>query len=109
MFLIIHNLFTKNIHCFQEPFQKDFYVPHKNTKSRTQEDIEKYREVKDIIVQGDNVPQPNFSFDESSFPDYVMQVLLNQGFNDPTAIQAQGWPVVLSGRDLVGKRWLYYY
>lgn len=33
-----------------------------------------------------------------------MEVLLSQGFNDPTAIQAQGWPVVLSGRDLVGKQ-----
>lgn len=31
-----------------------------------------------------------------------MQVLMSQGFDDPTAIQAQGWPVVLSGRDLVG-------
>ncbi|CAH1124895.1 unnamed protein product [Ceutorhynchus assimilis] len=85
-----------------EPFKKDFYVPHKNTTTRSEEDIDKYREVKDIIVQGANVPQPNFNFEESSFPDYIMQVLMGQGFNDPTSIQAQGWPVVLSGRDLVG-------
>jgi len=84
------------------PFKKDFYVPHANAKNRTDEDIEKYREVKDIIVQGDNVPYPNFNFEESSFPDYIMQVLMGQGFDDPTAIQAQGWPIVLSGRDLVG-------
>ena len=25
-----------------------------------------------------------------------------QGFNEPTAIQAQGWPIALSGRDMVG-------
>jgi ATP-dependent RNA helicase DDX5/DBP2 len=25
-----------------------------------------------------------------------------QGFNDPTSIQAQGWPIALSGRDMVG-------
>lgn len=84
------------------PFRKNFYVPHKNAEGRTDDDISKYREIKDIIVKGDNVPHPNFNFDESSFPDYIMQVLLNQGFADPTAIQAQGWPVVLSGRDLVG-------
>lgn len=84
------------------PFKKNFYVPHNNTKTRTDDDISQYREIKDIIVQGDNVPQPNFGFDESNFPDYIMQVLLSQGFADPTAIQAQGWPVVLSGRDLVG-------
>ncbi|XP_066256081.1 uncharacterized protein [Euwallacea similis] len=84
------------------PFKKDFYVPHANTKNRTPEEIEKYRESKDIIVRGKDVPQPNFNFEESSFPDYIMNVLMSQGFDDPTAIQAQGWPVVLSGRDLVG-------
>lgn len=25
-----------------------------------------------------------------------------QGFEDPTAIQAQGWPIAMSGRDMVG-------
>jgi superfamily II DNA/RNA helicase len=25
-----------------------------------------------------------------------------QGFAEPTAIQAQGWPIALSGRDMVG-------
>lgn len=25
-----------------------------------------------------------------------------QGFSKPTAIQSQGWPIALSGRDLVG-------
>lgn len=24
------------------------------------------------------------------------------GFKEPTAIQAQGWPIALSGRDMVG-------
>lgn len=85
-----------------EPFKKDFYVPHESTQSRTQQDVDNYREVKDIIVQGKDVPHPNFCFEESSFPDYIMEILMNQGFNDPTAIQSQGWPVVLSGRDLVG-------
>ncbi|XP_019770650.1 DEAD-box ATP-dependent RNA helicase 20 isoform X1 [Dendroctonus ponderosae] len=85
-----------------EPFKKDFYVPHQNTQSRTPEDIEKYREMKDIIVRGENVPQPNVNFEETNFPEYILQVLMSQGFEDPTAIQAQGWPVVLSGRDLVG-------
>lgn len=25
-----------------------------------------------------------------------------QGFTEPTVIQAQGWPIALSGRDMVG-------
>lgn len=85
-----------------KPFRKDFYEPHVNTKNRAQHEIDSYRELNDIIVRGNDVPYPNFCFEEGNFPEYVMQVLLKQGFNEPTAIQSQGWPVVLSGRDLVG-------
>lgn len=31
-----------------------------------------------------------------------MDVLLQQNFKEPTAIQAQGFPLALSGRDMVG-------
>uniref|UniRef100_H3B5A9 Probable ATP-dependent RNA helicase DDX5 n=2 Tax=Latimeria chalumnae TaxID=7897 RepID=H3B5A9_LATCH len=31
-----------------------------------------------------------------------MDVIVRQNFTEPTAIQAQGWPVALSGKDLVG-------
>uniref|UniRef100_A0AAQ5Y799 RNA helicase n=1 Tax=Amphiprion ocellaris TaxID=80972 RepID=A0AAQ5Y799_AMPOC len=33
---------------------------------------------------------------------YVMDVLMQQNFKEPTAIQAQGFPVALSGKDMVG-------
>nr|CAH7723968.1 unnamed protein product [Callosobruchus chinensis] len=82
-----------------KPFRKNFYEA---VKSRPQSDVDSYREVRDIIVRGNNIPQPSFCFEEGSFPEYIMQVLLKQGFNEPTAIQSQGWPVVMSGRDLVG-------
>ncbi|CAG9855598.1 unnamed protein product [Phyllotreta striolata] len=85
-----------------QPFRKNFYEPHHSTLARSPTDIENYRSRMDIIVKGDNVPHPNFCFEEGSFPEYIMQILIKQGFNEPTAIQSQGWPVVLSGRDLVG-------
>ncbi|KAL3274901.1 hypothetical protein HHI36_019682 [Cryptolaemus montrouzieri] len=85
-----------------KPFRKNFYILHQNAKNRTPEDIEQYRETKDIIVRGSAVPQPNFCFDEGSFPEYLMNIIIKQGFAEPTPIQAQGWPVALSGRDLVG-------
>lgn len=85
-----------------KPFRKNFYVLHNNAKNRTQQDVDKYREGKEIIVRGTNVPSPNMCFEEGNFPEYIMQEILKQGFNEPTAIQSQGWPVVLSGRDLVG-------
>lgn len=85
-----------------KPFRKNFYSPHHNILNRTQGEVDNYRECKDIIVQGTDVPHPNLCFEEGSFPEYVMEVLMKQGFNEPTAIQSQGWPIVLSGRDLVG-------
>lgn len=35
-------------------------------------------------------------------PDYVMQEVEKAGFTEPTPIQAQGWPMALKGRDLIG-------
>lgn len=34
--------------------------------------------------------------------EYVMDVLMQQNFKEPTPIQAQGFPLALSGRDMVG-------
>lgn len=34
--------------------------------------------------------------------EYVMQEIEKAGFTEPTAIQAQGWPMALKGRDLIG-------
>jgi superfamily II DNA/RNA helicase len=42
------------------------------------------------------------SFQEACFPDYVNSVLQQQAYSAPTPIQAQGWPIALSGGDTVG-------
>lgn len=34
--------------------------------------------------------------------DYCLEVIANLRFADPTPIQAQGWPMALKGRDLIG-------
>ncbi|XP_076263479.1 uncharacterized protein LOC143198237 [Rhynchophorus ferrugineus] len=83
------------------PFKKDFYVPHPAVSSRSPYEVEAYRNAKEITVDGD-VPNPIQNFSEACFPDYVMQEIRNQGYDSPTPIQAQGWPIALSGRDLVG-------
>lgn len=36
------------------------------------------------------------------FAAYVMDVINKQNWTDPTPIQAQGWPLALSGKDMVG-------
>ncbi|RVE41614.1 hypothetical protein evm_013734 [Chilo suppressalis] len=85
-----------------EPIQKDFYKPHPNVESRSDEEVQMFRAANEITVSGNNVPRPNQIFDEGNFPDHVMTTIKEQGYTEPTGIQAQGWPIALSGRDMVG-------
>lgn len=85
-----------------EPFKKDFYVPHPAVSNRSEKEIDEWRNHKEITLKGKNIPNPVFSFDEINFPDYVLSEIVKSGFKSPTAIQAQGWPIALSGRDMVG-------
>lgn len=84
------------------PFSKNFYVPHLNVSNRTHNEVEGYRVRNQITVKGNNMPNPIEFFEESNFPDYVMREIRKCGFNEPTSIQAQGWPIAMSGRDMVG-------
>merc|ERR550514_483078 len=54
------------------------------------------------IVEGQSVPKPVRTFEEASFPDYVLDEVQRAGFKEPSPIQIQGWPIALSGRDMVG-------
>lgn len=81
---------------------KNLYVPHPNVSARNANEVAQYLAGKEITVKGNNLPFPIQTFEESNFPDYVMAEICKQGFQEPTAIQAQGWPIALSGRDMVG-------
>jgi len=84
------------------PFEKNFYVESPNVANMSESEVEEYRKRKEITVEGRDVPKPVKSFDDARFPDYVMQEIVKAGFTEPTAIQAQGWPMALKGRDLIG-------
>merc|ERR1719463_206022 len=69
----------------------------------SEQEAESIRRDKSIsIVHGHNVPKPVRTFEEASFPDYVLDEVQRVGFKEPTPIQVQGWPIALSGRDMVG-------
>jgi ATP-dependent RNA helicase DDX5/DBP2 len=85
-----------------EPFEKDFYMEHPFVKKRSDSEIEEYRKAHEMIIFGKGVPKPVFTFAEASFPKYVLEEVEALGFNSPTPIQSQGWPMALSGRDVVG-------
>ncbi|XP_061416767.1 probable ATP-dependent RNA helicase DDX17 isoform X1 [Lethenteron reissneri] len=83
-------------------FEKNFYVESPNVVRRSQHEVDEYRRKKEITVKGQSCPKPVFNFEEASFPSYVMDVIKQLNFKEPTPIQAQGWPLALSGQDMVG-------
>ncbi|VDK40175.1 unnamed protein product [Taenia asiatica] len=83
-------------------FEKDFYKESPAVKSRSSREIEKFLREARITVDGKDVPRPVFSFSEAGFPDSVIEVIEENKWKAPTPIQSQGWPLALSGRNVVG-------
>jgi len=83
-------------------FEKAFYKEDPAVSARSQAEVDAFRKENQISVQGRGVPTPVTTFDEAGFPSYVMNEVKAQGFAKPTPIQSQGWPMALSGRDVVG-------
>ena len=71
---------------------------HKSFNDKIQQFWQKY----DIQVHGRDVPLPVLDMDGFEWPLSIRQALDADGFQEPTPIQCQGWPIVLSGRDMVG-------
>ncbi|CAO2167461.1 unnamed protein product [Urochloa humidicola] len=84
------------------PFEKNFYVEAPSVQAMSEAEVAQYRRLKDITVEGRDVPKPVRYFQEANFPDYCMQAIAKSGFVEPTPIQSQGWPMALKGRDLIG-------
>ncbi|RCV05479.1 hypothetical protein SETIT_1G087700v2 [Setaria italica] len=55
-----------------------------------------------IIVDGNDVPPPARDFRDLRLPEPILRKLRERGIVQPTPIQVQGLPVVLSGRDMIG-------
>ena len=86
------------------PFEKDFYIEHPDVTKRPVTEADAWRASKQIVVNGHghDVPKPVMTFEEASMPEYVLSEVLKQGFDKPTPIQSQGWPMALKGRNMVG-------
>ncbi|KAF9671601.1 hypothetical protein SADUNF_Sadunf12G0064500 [Salix dunnii] len=84
------------------PFEKNFYFENPSIRAMSEHEVVMYRTRREITVEGHDVPKPIRLFHEANFPDYCLQVIAKLGFVEPTPIQAQGWPMALKGRDLIG-------
>jgi len=90
-----------------QPFQKNFYSVHKAVMTRSDQQIAEYRRQFEIKVFGNSrgmasVNRPVETFNEANFPNYIMKELSAAGFSKPTPIQSQGWPMAMSGEDVIG-------
>uniref|UniRef100_A0A336LM67 RNA helicase n=1 Tax=Culicoides sonorensis TaxID=179676 RepID=A0A336LM67_CULSO len=84
------------------PFQKNFFNPPESVLRRPHADIQNFLAKHEITIDGKNCPNPTFHFNENGFENYTIEEFRKQGFEQPTPIQSMGWPIALSGRDLVG-------
>ena len=83
-------------------FEKNFYMEHPHVTAMTDQECVNVRKAHDMTCIGDNIPKPVRTFEEASFPVYVLDEIKKLGFEKPTGIQMQGWPMALSGRDMIG-------
>lgn len=85
-----------------EPFRRNFYSLHSETSSLSNQEVAKLRLELSVKVDGSDVPAPVQSFMHLGFDRKMLHTLMKLGLEAPTAIQAQAFPVALSGRDLIG-------
>jgi len=84
------------------PFEKDFYIEHPEVTKRSEEEAGAWRASKQMCIEGQGVPKACMTFEEASMPEYILNEVLKQGFDKPTPIQSQGWPMALKGKNMVG-------
>ena len=86
------------------PIGKDFYMEHPDVAALRDSDVEQWRAWQRITVSDRDVPKPVRTFLEASFPESITAELESSGFQSPTPIQSQSWPIALSGAPPAGTR-----
>ncbi|KAL6121357.1 hypothetical protein NUSPORA_01734 [Nucleospora cyclopteri] len=83
-----------------ENFRKNFYS---SSETMTAEEAEKLRNEHEMKITGNEIPLPTKGFNSLGFAEDVVKFFTEtKKFENPTPIQSQGWPMALSGRDMVG-------
>lgn len=90
--------------------KKGFYVEHDEVKKMSEDEARQFRENNNNIVvslfddnDGFVIPKPAPKF-EHSFHNHpkILEMIKRINFQVPSPIQAQSWPVLLQGKDLIG-------
>lgn len=82
-------------------YKKSFYVESKGTAKMTNEEVSAFHQENEMTISGNNcLYRPIRSFTDVTFEDRFMKT--TAGFSKPTPIQSQCWPILASGRDIIG-------
>ncbi|XP_063772881.1 probable ATP-dependent RNA helicase DDX43 isoform X2 [Pseudophryne corroboree] len=92
------------------PIGKVFYKESPSIASMSEDEVTNWRKENNNIIckdlkEGDKRPIPNpIRHFQDAFHPYpeVMSAIKNAGFERPTPIQSQAWPIILQGMDLIG-------
>ncbi|XP_029638136.1 ATP-dependent RNA helicase DDX42 isoform X1 [Octopus sinensis] len=83
-------------------FEKNFYEEHEEIIKLSDEQLDELQQKLGIKVTGLCPPRPVSSFAHFGFDEGLMNIIRKSEYTQPTPIQAQGVPVALSGRDIIG-------
>jgi ATP-dependent RNA helicase DDX46/PRP5 len=86
-----------------EPFRKNFYTEPIDFAEMTEEDVANMRlELDGIKVRGVDVPKPITKWSQCGLGVQTQDVIRKLGYENPTSIQSQALPAIMSGRDVIG-------
>ncbi|EFB20285.1 hypothetical protein PANDA_020280, partial [Ailuropoda melanoleuca] len=96
--------------AYLPPIKKNFYVESEATSSLSQVQVDMWRKenfdlICDDLKDGEKRPIPNPTrLFEDAFHPYpeLIESIKRAGFQKPTPIQSQAWPIILQGIDLIG-------
>lgn len=94
----IQETFIKQQYASSQSYNHRFY----SIKPVEQNENSDFLRDNNVTIIGGDVPKPYIDIENSEFPDYIKGFLKRQGFQKPTVIQSQGWPIALSGQNFVG-------
>jgi superfamily II DNA/RNA helicase len=80
------------------------YTEHSEVAGTSPVAVEKWRKEQQISImseKNEKCPNPILQFKQAPFPERVVKYL-EKNYQSPTFIQSQTWPIVLSGKDMVG-------
>eukprot|EP01052_Picozoa_sp_SAG31_P053499 SAG31_NODE_13748_length_849_cov_1.597333_2_plen_88_part_01 len=71
----------------------------------TVNELNSYKKSLDLSVTwmtGGPPPRPIKTFNQAGFGKEIDHAIAKAGYEKPSGIQAQAWPILLSGRDVIG-------